>query len=99
MKRPDEEQRVRGKDISDGGIAIMTKGMPVGPFEAKEPVESITLLHVVKIEEPEMVGKVLEMTKMFEQEGNDDESRDIFKDLMRIMSLKEMLNRSLKVAA
>ena len=50
--------------------------------QAKEPVESITLLHVVKIEEPEMVGKVLEMTKMFEQEGNDDESRDIFKDLM-----------------
>ena len=37
---------------------------------------------MVKIEEPEMVGKVLEMTKMFEQEGNDDESRDIFKDLM-----------------
>ena len=51
--------------------------------QAKEPVESITLLHVVKIEEPEMVGKVLEMTKMFtEQEGNDDESRDIFKELM-----------------
>ena len=50
--------------------------------QAKEPVESITLLHVVKIEEPEMVGKVLEMTKMFEQERNDDESRDIFKDLM-----------------
>ena len=51
--------------------------------QAKEPVESITLLRVVKIEEPEMVGKVLEMTKMFtEQEGNDDENRDIFKELM-----------------
>ena len=50
--------------------------------QAKEPVESITPLHVVKIEEPEMVGKVLEMTKMFEQERNDDESRDIFKELM-----------------
>ena len=50
--------------------------------QAKEPVESITLLHVVKIEEPEMVGKVLEMTKIIEQEQDDDESRDIFKELM-----------------
>ena len=51
--------------------------------QAKELVESITLLHVVKIEEPEMVGKVLELTKMFtEEEKNDDESRDIFKELM-----------------
>ena len=50
--------------------------------QAKEPVESITLLRVVKIEEPDMVGKVLEMTKIIEQEQNDDESRDIFKELM-----------------
>ena len=29
MKRPDEEQRVRGKDISDSGMANMIKATPV----------------------------------------------------------------------
>ena len=61
----------------------------IDPFgkipQAKEPGESITLLHIVKIEEPEMVGKVLEMTKMFTEEGkkdDDDDNRDIFKELL-----------------
>ena len=59
--------------------------------QAKEPVESITLVHAAKIEEPEMVGKVLEMTKMFTEEE---------KKMMRVVTSSKNSWRitSLKVA-
>ena len=67
--------------------------------QAKEPVESITLLHVVKIEEPEMVGKVLEMTKMFTEHKEVMTMKVVTssKNSWKITSLKGMWNQFPKV--
>ena len=48
--------------------------------QAKEPVGRITFLHVVKIEGSDVIGKVLEMTKMSTKEQ--DDNLDFFKELM-----------------